>query len=98
MICSFRKRTPTHYLYITKPSAMDIALKKLALVQRLLSIWDEAALQRVAKVIEKEAAAEDMDFTEEEIAESDKRRADRLNGKSIGIPAEGSIRRLRAAR
>ena len=52
----------------------------------------------VAKVIEKEAAAEDVDFTEEEIAESDKRRADRLNGKSIGIPAEGSIRRLRAAR
>ena len=30
-------------------------MKKLALVQRLLLIWDEAALQRVAKVIEKEA-------------------------------------------
>ncbi|MBP8823276.1 MAG: hypothetical protein KBH07_06505 [Flavobacteriales bacterium] len=77
---------------------MDIALKKLALVQRLLSIWDEAALQRVAKVIEKEAAAEEaVDFTEEEIAELDRRRVSRLNGVSKGLSAEESIRRLRAS-
>ncbi len=45
---------------------MDIALKKLALVERLLSIWDEAALLRVAKVIEKEASLEDDDLTDAE--------------------------------
>lgn len=50
---------------------MDIALKKLDLMQRLMLIWDEAALQRVAKVIEKEAPSAidpDDDITEEEYA------------------------------
>jgi len=50
---------------------MDIALKKLDLMQRLMLIWDEAALQRVAKVIEKEAPLAidaDEDITDEEYA------------------------------
>lgn len=79
---------------------MDIALKKLDLVQRLLLIRDEAALQRVAKVIEKEAPATPEvgdDFTEEELAELDRRRARRLSGESKGCTAEESIRMLRAA-
>ena len=78
---------------------MDIARKKLELVQRLLSIWDEAALQRVAKVIEKEApdVDEEDDLRDEDIAELDKRRARRLSGESKGITAEASIRMLRAA-
>lgn len=78
---------------------MDIALKKLALVQRLLSIWDEAALQRVAKVIEKEAPelGDEEDLSDEDIAELDKRRARRLSGESKEYSAEESIRMLRAA-
>lgn len=50
---------------------MDIALKKLALMQRLLLIWDEAALQRVANVLEKEAPVaidQDDDISDEEYA------------------------------
>jgi len=78
---------------------MDIAMKKLALVQRLLLIWDEAALQRVAKVIEKEApeVEEEDDLTDEDIAKLDQRRAHRLSGESKGYTAEESIRLLRAA-
>ncbi|HRN37333.1 MAG TPA: hypothetical protein PLV70_12370 [Flavobacteriales bacterium] len=73
---------------------MDIALKKLDLVQRLLTIWDEAAIKRVAKVIEKEAAAEE-DFTDEEIAELDKRRARYLSGESQPHTVEESMRLAR---
>lgn len=78
---------------------MDIALKKLDLVQRLLLIKDEAALQRVAKVIEKEGPelSEEDDFSDEDIAELDKRRARRLSGESKGYTVEESIRMLRAA-
>ena len=74
-------------------------MKKLALVQRLLLIWDEAALQRVAKVIEKEApeVEEEDDLTDEDIAELDLRRAHRLSGESKGYTAEESIQMLRAA-
>ena len=81
------------------PKNMDIALKKLDLVQRLLLIRDEAALQRVARVIEKEALEVDEadGFTDEEIAELDKRRARRLSGESKGYMAAGSIRMLRTA-
>ena len=50
---------------------MDIALKKLELVRRLLSIWDEARLERVAKVIEQEVPQLEDGITEEEIAELD---------------------------
>ena len=75
---------------------MDIALKKLDLVQRLLSIWDEAALTRVAKVIEQEAAAvEGADFTEEEITELDRRRARYLSGGSKPHAVEESMRLAR---
>ncbi len=78
---------------------MDIALKKLDLVQRLLTIWDEAALKRVANVIERETMEVDEEvLTEKDIMELDRRRADRLSGKSIGIPAAESIRRFRAAK
>jgi hypothetical protein len=88
------------YLYRTNQEAMDIALKKLDLVQRLLLIWDEAALQRVAKVIEKEAPEVDQedDFTAEEIAELDKRRAEYLRGEGTSYTAEESLKRLRAGK
>jgi hypothetical protein len=77
---------------------MDIALKKLDLMQRLMLIWDEAALQRVATVIEKEVpevVEEDEDFTDEEIAELDQQRADHLSGKTKSYTAEESIRMMR---
>jgi hypothetical protein len=88
------------YLYQTNQEAMDIALKKLDLVQRLLLIWDEAALQRVAKVIEKEAPEVDQedDFTAEEIAELDKRRAEYLRGEGTSYTAEESLQRLRSGK
>lgn len=78
---------------------MDIALKKLDLVQRLLSIWDEAALLRVAKVIEQEAphVGEEDALPDEDVAELDKRRARRLSGESQGFSAEASIGMLRTA-
>jgi hypothetical protein len=84
---------------MTKHWAMDIAAKKLDLVQRLLSIRDEAALTRIAIVIETEVSEEggEEDLTEEEILELDKRRARRLSGESKGSAAEESIRMLRAA-
>ena len=71
---------------------MDIALKKLALVERLLSIWDEAALLRVAKVIEKEtpAIAED-EFTDEETAELEARYQEMASGKVKGHTREESM-------
>lgn len=62
---------------------MDIALKKLDLMQRLMLIWDEAALMRVAKVIEKEAPAAadpDEDITDEEYAEFQEELAKRDRG------------------
>ena len=75
---------------------MDIALKKLDLVQRLLSIWDEAALKRVAKVIEKEADAFNVaDFTEEELAELDRRGARYLSGETKPHTVEESMRLAR---
>ena len=76
---------------------MDIALKKLDLVQRLLLIWDEAALQRVATVIEKEVP-EDLgedDFTDEEIAELDRRRARHLSGEGKTYSQEEALRMAR---
>lgn len=73
---------------------MDIALKKLDLVQRLLAIWDEAALQRVATVIEQEVPQniDADDFSEEEIAELDRRRARRISGESKPHTLEESMR------
>ncbi len=74
---------------------MDIALKKLDLMRRLMEIWDEAALQRVAKVIETEVPEVDADFTDEEVAELEAQRADHLSGKTKSYTVEESIRMMR---
>ena len=74
---------------------MDIALKKLDLMHRLMLIWDEAALQRVAKVIETEMPQVSDDFTAEEIAELDRRRARHLRGEGTSYTLEESIAKLR---
>ena len=74
---------------------MDIALKKLDLMHRLMLIWDEAALQRVATVIEKEMPEVDDDFTDEEIAELDRRQASHLSGESKSYTHEEAMRMMR---
>lgn len=74
---------------------MDIALKKLDLMQRLMLIWDEAALGRVAKAIETEVPEVDEDFTAEEIAELDRRRARHLRGEATSYTLEEFIVKLR---
>lgn len=78
---------------------MDIATTKLELMQQLMSIMDEKTLRKVARFFKKEVPAEEeeLDFTPEELEELDRRRADRISGKSKGHSAEGSIRRLRTA-
>ncbi len=70
---------------------------KLDLIQRLMSIWDEAALQRVAKAIETEAPEVGEDFTAEEIAELDRRRAAYQRGELKTYTIEESISLLREA-
>jgi hypothetical protein len=74
---------------------MDIALKKLDLMHRLMLIWDEAALQRVAKAIETEVPEVEEDFTDEEIRELEQQRVDHLSGKTGSHSAEESIRMIR---
>jgi hypothetical protein len=78
---------------------MDIAATKLELMQQLMSIVDEKTLRKVASFFKKEVSAEEeeVDFTSEELEELDRRRADRISGKSKGHSAEESIRMLREA-
>lgn len=76
---------------------MDIALKKLDLMHRLMLIWDEAALLRVAKAIESEVPEVDDAFSPDELAELDRRRARHLRGEGISYTLEESIARLRKA-
>ncbi|HMN07008.1 MAG TPA: hypothetical protein PKD45_14930 [Flavobacteriales bacterium] len=73
---------------------MDTASLKLSLVERLLLVWDTKALQRIGEAIEKEMEAGE-DFTEEELAELEKQRADHLSGKSRSYTAEESLRMIR---
>lgn len=83
---------------MTKYNTMNIALKKLDLMQRLLLIWDEAALQRVAKVIEKEAPAAidpDDEITDEEYAAFQEELAKCERGETPFHTQEESIRMIR---
>ncbi len=74
---------------------MDIALKKLDLIQRLMQVWDEATLQRIAKTIEEEVPEVDMDMTSEDWAELERRRARHLHGEGTSYTLEESIAKLR---
>ena len=77
---------------------MDIALKKLELMQRLMLIWDEATLQRIAKTIETEVPEADLDMTDEDWAELERRRARHLRGEGTSYTLEESMARLRKGR
>lgn len=75
---------------------MDFATTKLELMQQLMSIMDEKTLRKVASFFRKEVAVEeDEDFTAEEIAELDRRRARHLRGEGRSYTMEESIAKLR---
>jgi len=83
---------------LRKNYTMDIALKKLDLMQRLMLIWDEAALQRVAKVIEKEVPAAidpDEEITDEEYAQFQEELAQRDRGEIKFHTREESMAEVR---
>ncbi|MBK9275843.1 MAG: hypothetical protein IPM49_15080 [Flavobacteriales bacterium] len=77
---------------------MDNALKKLDLIQRLMQVWDEAALQGIAKTIEEEVPEADVDMSEEDWAELERRRAEHLRGKGRSYTKEEAMSVLHAAR
>lgn len=77
---------------------MAIALKKLELMQRLMLIWDEATLARVAKTIEEAVPDAEMDLSEEDWAELDRRRAEHLRGEGKSYTQEEAMGLLRKAR
>ena len=60
------------------PINMDIAAIKLELLQRMLAIRDTAILDRLREVIDTEV--EDGDISEEELAQLESLRAERLRG------------------
>ncbi len=61
---------------------MDIAAKKLELMQRLMAIADESTLQRVAAFFKKEVPTdlEEDDLTDEELSELNTEHARVLRG------------------
>lgn len=67
---------------------------KLNLVQRLLSENDRAFLDRIRDLFERRDA-EDVDFTEAELAELETLRVKRLSGETNGLPLEEALRQLR---
>lgn len=76
---------------------MDIASIKLTLMERLMLVWDEAALKRIGNAIETEipdTVGED-DYSDEEIAELDRRQARHLSGKSRSYTHEEAMRMMR---
>lgn len=92
--------TPPHELltFVQHSFTMDIALKKLDLIQRLMQVWDEASLQRIAKTIEAEVPEADMDMTDEDWAELERRRERHLRGEGTSYTLEESMARLRKGR
>ncbi len=77
---------------------MDVAKVKLTLMERLMLVWDESALLRIGKAIETEIHEDvgEGDFTGEEIAELDRRRAEYLRGEGTSYTVEESLERLRS--
>lgn len=76
---------------------MDIANIKLTLMERLMLVWDEASLSRIGAAIETEITEESgMDgYTDEEVAELDRRQARHLSGESKSYTHEEAMRMMR---
>lgn len=77
--------------------AMDIASVKLTLMERLMLVWDEASLRRIGTAIETEITKEVGmdDYSEEEVAELDRRQARHLSGDSKSYAQEEAMRMMR---
>ena len=78
-------------------TTMDIALKKFDLIQRLMQVWDEATLQRIAKAIEEAVPDEEGEFTDDDRAELERRRAAQVHGEGKSYTKEKAIALLRKA-
>ncbi|MDQ3099830.1 MAG: hypothetical protein M3R08_00465 [Bacteroidota bacterium] len=76
---------------------MDISSLKLTLMERLMLVWDEAALKRIASAIETEIPNElgPHSYSEEEIEELDQRQARYLSGESPSYTHEEALRMIR---
>lgn len=76
---------------------MDLSSLKLTLVERLMLVWDEAALRRIGTAIETEIpeGSEEDDLTDEELDELDRRHARHVNGESTSYSREEAIRLMR---
>ncbi|MFZ1694671.1 MAG: hypothetical protein WAT74_15850 [Flavobacteriales bacterium] len=76
---------------------MDLASVKLTLVERLMLVWDEAALRRIGTAIESEIpeGVNDAEYTDEEIVELDRRQARHLSGESRSYTQEEALRMMR---
>ncbi|MCI1753014.1 MAG: hypothetical protein LKM36_09145 [Flavobacteriales bacterium] len=77
---------------------MDIAAKKVELVQHLLSIMDEKTLMRVATFFKKEipvTADTDDEITDEEFAEFEEMRAKRDRGEVRFLSEKESMAEVR---
>lgn len=76
---------------------MDIASIKLTLMERFMLVWDEASLKRIGSAIEAEIPEEvnEDDYTDEEIAELDRRQARHLSGESKSYTHEEAMRMMR---
>ncbi len=73
---------------------MDIAAIKLDLVERLLSIRDKALLIRLREVIDTEVMEEDI--SDDEVAELEQLRSERLQGKGASYSWEDVQRMAQA--
>lgn len=61
-------------------------------------IWDEATLARVAKTIQEAVPDAEMEFTDEDWAELDRRRAEHLRGEGRSYTQKADMNLLRKAR
>ncbi len=78
---------------------MDIAATKLELIQRLMSVWDEGTLQRVAAFFKKEipeSLDEEDEISEAEYAAFEEELAKREQGEVKFHTEEESIRLIRS--
>ncbi|MBL7950905.1 MAG: hypothetical protein JNM62_04240 [Flavobacteriales bacterium] len=74
------------------------ALQLQAEIQRLLRKEKNAAVLEAIRMLLRREEPQEDDLTDEEIAELDKRRADRISGKVKFISEEESIRMIRGGR
>ncbi len=84
-------------MFRTKQEVMDIAKVKLTLMERLMLVWDEASLKRIGNAIETEIPEElgEDDYSDEVIAELDRRQARHLSGESRSYTHEEAMRMMR---